>query len=263
MMEESARVVNGLKIALRMFSGAKGCIAIDSNRMDAVEAVKRAAANEPDIEIKVLKAKYPQCSDGQLVYEAVGRMVPVGALPVQAGCVVCGVETMVDIERAVLKGRPVMRRIVTVNGGAAAEPKVFNVRTGTSFRELIEAADGLNGGVAKVISGGPMTGTAVGSIDIPVLKDTSTILCLTAKEAGVQEEQGCIRCGRCVKACPVNLIPSMLNSLAARKEYEMFEKNHGMECIEFGSCSYVCPSKRHLVQSFRTAKRTMLANRDK
>lgn len=263
LLEESKRVVEGLKIMLHIFSGAKGYVVMENGRMDAVEAIKKAAANEPSIEIKVLKAKYPQFNDMQLVYAATGRKLPAGAPAVQDGCIVYDVETMVDIERAVLRGKPVMRRIVTVAGGAIEKPCIFNARIGTSLRELIEAAGGLKGEAVKVIAGGPMTGIAVSSLDIPVLKDTSCILCLSAKEAAVPEEQNCIRCGKCVKVCPVNLIPTTLDSLARRYEYGMFEKNHGMDCIDCGSCSYVCPSNRHIAQSISTAKNAILKNMKK
>lgn len=263
MLEETGRVIDGLKIVLHMFPGAKGYIGIEDNKKDAIEAVKKAVKDEKNIEVKVLKTKYPQGGEKQLIYAITGRKVPTGALPAQVGCIVQNIETMVAIERAVLRGRPVMRRIVTVTGGAISNPKVFNVRIGTSFREIIEAAGGFKKEAVKVIAGGPMMGTAISSLDIPVVKGTSAILCLTEEEAVIPEELNCIRCGKCVQACPMNLIPATLNQFVERKEYDMFEKNHGMDCIECGSCSYVCPAKRHLVQSFRTAKRTIAANKKK
>lgn len=156
-----------------------------------------------------------------------------------------------------------MRRIVTVTGGAIKEPKNFNVRLGTSFRELVEAVGGFKEEPVKIIAGGPMMGIAVSSLDIPITKGTSAILCLTANEGEIPEEDNCIRCGRCVEACPMNLIPSTLNSLSIRGDMEAFEKYNGISCIECGSCSFVCPAKRHLVQSFRTAKKAIAANKNK
>lgn len=263
LLEETQRVVDGLKIVLHMFPEAKGYIGIEDNKMDAIEAVRKAVKDEKNIEVKVLKTKYPQGAEKQLIYAITKREVPSGKLPADVGCIVQNVETMVAIERAVLRGRPLMRRIVTVTGGAIAEPKNLNVRLGMSFRELIEACGGFKKEPAKIIAGGPMMGTAVFSIDVPVVKGTSAILCLTEEEAAIPEETNCIRCGKCVEACPMNLLPAALNSFALRNDLMQFEKLHGMDCIECGSCSFVCPAKRHLVQSFRTAKRTIIANRKK
>jgi electron transport complex protein RnfC len=198
-----------------------------------------------------------------LIYSIAKRKVPNGGLPADVGCIVQNIETMVAIERAVLRGKPIMRRIVTVTGGAIKEPRNFNVRIGTSFRELVEAAGGFSEEPVKVIAGGPMMGIAVHSLDIPVVKGTSAILCLTAREAQMSEELNCIRCGKCVQACPMNLIPATLNAFAVRGDLEQFEKYNGVSCIECGSCSFVCPAKRHLVQSFRTAKRTIIMNKNK
>ncbi|TDT61131.1 electron transport complex subunit RsxC [Fonticella tunisiensis] len=263
MLEETQRVVDGLKIILHMFPGAKGYIGIEDNKPAAIEAVKRAVKDEANIEVKVLKTKYPQGGEKQLIYAITRRQVPSGKLPADVGCIVQNIETAVAIERAVLRGRPVMRRIVTVTGGAINNPKNFNVRIGTTYRELIEAAGGFKEEPIKIISGGPMMGIAIHTLDVPVTKGTSAILCLTREEAVLPEEMNCIRCGKCIQACPMNLLPTMLNSLALKGDYEAFEKYHGLDCIECGSCSFVCPSKRHLVQSIRTAKRTVLANKKK
>ena len=261
MLEETDRVVQGLKIVLYMFPNAKGYIGIEDNKKKAIEAMRNAVKNEPNIEVKVLKTKYPQGGEKQLIYAITGRKVPEGAIPAKIGCIVQNVETMVAIERAVLRGRPLMRRIVTVTGGAIQNPKVFNVRLGTSFRELINAAGGFKEEPVKIISGGPMMGIAISSIDVPVVKSTSSIVCMTAKEAALPEENVCIRCGKCVNACPMNLVPTEMNRAVVKGDYERFEKLHGMDCIECGCCSYVCPSKRYLVQSFRTAKKIIMDNR--
>lgn len=263
MLEETGRVIEGLKIVLHMFPGSKGYIGIEDNKKDAIEIMQKAVKDINNIEVAVLKTKYPQGAEKQLIYSITKRKVPIGGLPADVGCIVQNVETIVAIERAVLRGRPIMRRIVTVTGGAIKEPKNFNVRIGTSFKELVEAAGGFKEEPVKIIAGGPMMGLAVSSLDIPVTKGTSAILCLTASEAEIPEEENCIRCGRCVEACPMNLVPSTLNSLSIRGEYDMFEKYNGVSCIECGSCSYVCPAKRHLVQSFRTAKRAIAANKNK
>lgn len=263
MLEETKRVVDGLKIVLHMFPEAKGYIGIEDNKPEAVKAMKDFTKEEPNIEVKVLKTKYPQGGEKQLIYAVTGRKVPAGGLPSAVGCIVQNIETMVAIERAVLRGKPVMRRIVTVTGGAINTPKIFNVRIGTSFRELVEAAGGFKKEAIKIIAGGPMMGITVSSLDVPVVKGTSSILCLTAEEAVIPEELSCIRCGKCIQACPMNLLPAALNLATERSDYDLFEKRNGMDCIECGSCSYVCPAKRHLVQSFRTAKKTIIENRKK
>lgn len=263
MLEETDRVVEGLKIVLHMFQGAKGFIGIEDNKKDAIEVIQKAVKDINNIEVAVLKTKYPQGAEKQLIYSITKRKVPTGALPADVGCIVQNVETMVAIERAVLRGKPIMRRIVTVTGGAIKEPRNFNVRIGTSLKELVEAAGGFKEEPVKIISGGPMMGIAISSLDMPVTKGTNAILCLTADECEISEEENCIRCGRCVEACPMNLVPSTLNSLSIRGEYDMFENYNGISCIECGSCSFVCPAKRHLVQSFRTAKRVIAANKNK
>jgi Na+-translocating ferredoxin:NAD+ oxidoreductase subunit C len=263
MLEETNRVVEGLKIVLHMFPGATGYIGIEDNKKNAIEALTKATQGISNIVVQPLQTKYPQGGEKQLIYAITRRQVPNGGLPADVGCVVQNIETLVAIERAVLRGRPVMRRIVTVSGGAIKDPKVFNVRLGTSYKELVEAAGGFTEEPAKILSGGPMMGAPIFNLDIPVVKGTSAILCLTNKEAVMEEENNCIRCGKCVQACSMNLVPSTLNQSALKGDLATFEKFHGIACIECGCCSFVCPSKRHLIQSIRTAKRTVIANKKK
>lgn len=263
MLEETDKVIEGLKIILQLFPQAKGYIGVENNKMDAVKALKEALEGVSNIEVKVLQTKYPQGAEKQLIYAITGREVPSGGLPADVGCIVQNIDTAVAIQRAVVKGRPLMRRIVTVTGGAIKDPKNFKVRLGTSYRELIEAAGGFVSEPVKVISGGPMMGIALSSLDVPVIKGTSAILCLSKEEAGLPEERNCIRCGKCVSVCPMNLLPLQLNQYAINYDMEKFELSHGMDCIECGSCSFTCPAKRHLVQSIRTAKKTILNNRRK
>ncbi len=263
MIEEAERVVEGLSIMLHIFPGAQGIIAIENNKMDAYEALNKAVRNHSTIKTIMLKPKYPQGAEKQLIYAAAKRKIPPGKLPSDVGCIVHNIDTAVAIQRAVMRGRPLMRRIVTVTGGALREPKNLKVRIGTSYRELIEAAGGFISEPAKIISGGPMMGTAIFSLDIPVVKGTSAILCLTKEEAFRPEEMNCIRCGKCVGVCPMNLLPLELNGYAIRNELKQVEKNNGLHCLECGSCSFVCPSNRHLVQSIRTAKKQILINKRK
>lgn len=262
MLEEPDRVIEGLKIILKLFPQAKGVIGIEDNKPEAIKVMKKYAQNEDRIEIAPLKTKYPQGAEKQLIYAVTKREVPYkGKLPADVGCIVQNIDTVVAIHRAIVRGRPLMRRIVTVSGGAIKEPKNFKVKIGTTYRELIEAAGGFVEEPAKVISGGPMMGMAIFSLDIPVIKGTSAILALTKKEAKEVQEKNCIRCGKCIEVCPLNLVPAELNSYALNKEWDLFDKHNGCECLQCGCCSFVCPSKRHLVQSLRTGKTVVLQNK--
>ena len=263
MLEETDRVVKGLQIILHLFPDAKGFIGIEDNKPDAIKAMQEATKGIDNITVAPLKTKYPQGAEKQLIYSITKREVVAGGLPADVGCIVQNIDTVVAIHRAVLRGRPLMRRIVTVSGGAIKEPQNFKVRIGTSYRELIEAAGGFKEEPAKVISGGPMMGMALFSLDVPIIKGSSSILCLTKKEAIQREESNCIRCGKCVSICPMNLLPYKLNLLAINNEDDLFVKNKGMNCIECGACSYVCPSNRHLTHSIRTTKRTIMAKKKK
>ncbi|OFI05831.1 electron transport complex subunit RnfC [Clostridium acetireducens DSM 10703] len=263
LLENGDKVVEGLKIILHMFPEAKGYIAIENNKPDAIKAIKKAAEGISNIKVCEMATKYPQGAEKQLIYAITGREVPSGKLPADVGCIVQNVQTAYAIQNAVLNGSPLISRVVTVTGGAIKEPKNFRVRLGMSFRELVEACGGFKEDPIKVIAGGPMMGMAMSSIDVPVIKGSSSILCLTKAEGEIPEETNCIRCGKCVEVCPMGLQPSIMNMFAVRGELEEYEKVSGLDCIECGCCSFACPAKRHLVQSFRTTKRTILANRKK
>lgn len=263
MIEETDRVVLGLEVILSLFPNAKGVIGIEANKPDAIKAMKKATENKERISVAVVKTKYPQGAEKQLIYSITKREVPSGKLPADAGCIVQNIDTVVAIHRAVYRGRPLMRRIVTVSGGAIKNPQNFKVRLGTTYRQLIEAAGGFKEEPAKVISGGPMMGIAMFNLDVPIIKGSSSILCLTKEEVDTSEEQNCIRCGKCAKICPMNLLPLELNKYALKGQDDLFVKHNGMDCIECGSCSYVCPSKRHLLQSIRNSRRTILDKRRK
>ncbi|MFT5872688.1 MAG: electron transport complex protein RnfC [Clostridium sp.] len=263
LLEKSSEIVEGLKIILHMFPGVKGYIGIEDNKPDAIEAMKKAAANITNVQVTPLTTKYPQGAEKQLIYAITGRELPSGKLPADVGCIVQNVDSAFEIYNAVVNGRPLMERVLTVTGEAINEPLNLRVKFGTSINEVIEAAGGFKEDPVKVLSGGPMMGMALSSLDIPVIKGTSGILCLTKHEATMEEESSCIRCGKCLSVCPMNLNPTKLNSLVLRSNYEDFEKLHGMDCIECACCSYVCPAKRHLTQTCREGKRTVNINRRK
>ena len=215
------------------------------------------------MEVKVLKTKYPEGAERMLIYTCAGKEINSSMLPADAGCVVDNVETIIHIYNAVVKGLPSMESIVTVSGDGVVAPGNFKVYFGTNQRELIEAAGGLVEGTEKVIAGGPMMGFAMYTLDVPVTKITSAIVCMKKDEVSKVESSACINCGRCVEVCPSRIVPSRLAVLAERGEEEKFIKQNGLECMECGSCSYVCPAKRQLKQAIGTMRKTALANRKK
>lgn len=264
MLEEGEKIVEGLKIILKLFPQAKGYIGIENNKPDAIAAMNKLTANESRIEVKALKTKYPQGAEKQLIYAVTKREVPSGKLPADVSCIVQNVGTAYQIYKSVVQGEPLIERIVTVTGEAIKEPKNLKVKLGTSVQELIEeACGGFKEDPVKVISGGPMMGMTISTIEIPVTKGTSGILALTKDMAVLPDTSNCIRCGKCVEACPMNLLPTKLQSLSQRNELEEFENFHGLDCIECGCCTFVCPAKKNILQSIRVAKRAVLANKRK
>lgn len=263
MLEHTEELVSGMRIVLSLFDHAKGIFGVEDNKPDCIEKLRELTANEPRMEVKALKTKYPQGAERQLIFATTGRAIHGGMLPADAGCVVDNVETMVAIHHAVMEGRPLMERVVTVSGDGVKEPGNFRVLIGTNQKELIEAAGGLEREPEKIISGGPMMGFAMFTLDTPITKTSSSILCLTKDEVAEFEPSACINCGRCVEVCPSRITPSRLADYAERSQEDAFEKWHGMECVECGCCSYVCPAKRQLKQSIGSMKKMILGNRRK
>lgn len=263
MMETPELLVGGMKVVLSLFDNAKGIFAVEDNKPDCIAKLKELVKDEPRMEVMALKTKYPQGAERQLIYATTGRAINSSMLPADAGCVVDNVETMINIYKAVVKGLPSMERIVTVSGDAVNEPGNFKVLFGTNQAELVEAAGGFKGEPKKVISGGPMMGFAMFTLDTPVTKTSSSILCLSRDAVAEFEPTACINCGRCVDACPSRLIPSRLADYAEHHNEEQFTKLNGLECVECGCCSYVCPAKRQLKQSIGSMRKIALANRKK
>ena len=263
LLEESDKVVMGLKVALKLFDHAKGIIGIEDNKPEAIRIMKEKTANEPDIEVKELKTKYPQGGERCLIYATTGRSINSSMLPADAGCIVHNVDTIFSIYMAVIEGKPLTKRIVTVTGDGVKEPGNFYVWLGTNYRQLLEAAGGPVGEPEKYISGGPMMGFAMYSLDVPVVKGSSSLLVFKEDVVSKLETSACIRCGRCGDGCPSHLLPAKLAGFASRNDEAGFLKFDGMECVECGSCSYVCPAKRPLTQQIKSMRRTIMANRRK
>lgn len=263
MMETPELLVEGMKVILKLFDNAKGIFGVEDNKPDCIAKLKELVKDEPRMEVKTLMTKYPQGAERQLIYATTGRAINSTMLPADAGCVVDNVETVISIYNAVVNGIPSMERVVTVSGDGVANPGNYKVLFGTNQRELVEAAGGLKEGCEKVISGGPMMGFAMYTLDTPITKTSSSILCLSKDEVSASTATACINCGRCVEACPSRIIPSRLADLAERHDEAGFVKMNGLECVECGSCSYVCPAKRHLKQAIGSMRKTALANKKK
>ena len=263
MLENPEELIGGMKIVLRLFDHAKGILGVEDNKPDCIQKLKEQTKDEERIEVMPLKTKYPQGGERQLIYATTGRAINSKMLPADAGCIVDNVETLVAINRAVKEGKPVMDRIFTVTGDAVANPGNFEYCIGMSYAEILEEAGGFKEDPEKMISGGPMMGFAVFSLEIPTTKTSSSLLCFKKDDVSASEVTACINCGRCVSVCPEQIVPSRLAKMSQFHDSESFEKWNGMECIECGSCSYICPAKRPLAQYIKTMKKQILAERRK
>lgn len=262
MLEVPEKIVTGLQIVINLFDHAKGIIAIEDNKPDAIKKLRELTKDMDDIVVNAVKTKYPQGAERQLIYANTGRQINSSMLPADAGCIVHNIDTIVAIYNAIIEGRPLFERIVTVTGDAVNDTANFRVRMGTNARELIDAVGGFNiEDPGKIISGGPMMGKALFTLDVPIVKGSSALLCFREDIVSEVEPSNCIRCGRCVEVCPGRVMPNKLATLASHGDLDGFVKYDGMECCECGCCSYVCPAKRHLTQMIAGTRKQVLANR--
>ncbi len=238
MLEEPEKIVGGLKVLLKLFPSAKGVIGIENN-------------------------KYPQGGERTLIYAVTGRKINSSMLPADVGCIVDNVDTVAAVYMAVCKTTPLIRRILTVTGDAISQPKNFNVRLGTNYRELVDAAGGFKTEPEKIISGGPMMGQALFSLDVPVAKTSSALTCLSHDQVAEMEPTACIRCGRCVSVCPGRVVPQKLYRASLRHDLDEFVKLNGMECCECGCCAWVCPARKPLTQAFKEMRKAVREDRRK
>lgn len=262
MIERSEDVLNGLKIIMRAVGAEKGYIGIEINKPDAIKIMKELVKNEPNIEVVSLQLKYPQGAEKQLIFAATGRKVPTkGGLPMAVKVVVQNVATSVAIYEAVRYKKPLIERTLTLSGKIVKTPKNLKARIGTPFSAILERCGGTTEEIAKIISGGPMMGFAIPDLEPPVTKTTSGVILFNKKEAQLSNEQTCLRCGRCVDVCPMNLMPSFIVSAVKYEDWAMAEKSGIMDCMKCGTCAYVCPAHLRFIQWIDNGKNKINAMR--
>jgi len=254
MMEKGEEMLIGTSILMKALGVEKAMVGIENNKPDAIEHLSELAGHFKGISVHGLKVKYPQGGEKQLIKALTGREVPSGKLPIETGCVVDNVGTAYAVYEAVQKNKPLIDRVVTVTGKAALKPSNFLVRVGTPISTLIEKAGGTNEQLGKVISGGPMMGKALTSLEVPVVKGTSGVLLMLKEESKRAVVNNCIRCAKCISVCPMGLEPYLLEKLAIVEDYEKAENEKILDCIECGSCHYTCPAGRPLLDYIRLGK---------
>lgn len=259
MLERPEDVVYGMKALMKAVGAAKGIIGIEDNKVDAIEALQEVIAGESNIEIKKLLTKYPQGGERMLIKAVLNREVPVNGLPIDVGVIVNNIATAVAVADAIKKGMPLIERSVTVSGPGVNEPVNLIFRIGTPIEDLLADAGGMTADAAKVIMGGPMTGCTQPNLDISATKGTTGIIVLTKNQVEDFDPQPCIRCARCVDACPEFLMPLNLANYAEHGMLEQLEKYNVLSCIECGICSYVCPARRPLLHNIRIGKAEVIA----
>ena len=263
MLERGEELLTGVEILMRALGVERAVIGVENNKPDAVAHLNDliAKGNYRGIEVMPLKTRYPQGGEKQLIAAVTGRQVPPPpALPISVGAVVCNASTSVAVYEAVQKNKPLIERVVTITGKEVKDTHNYIVRFGTSLNSFIEAAGGLPEGDVKVLNGGPMMGRAVVNLDSPVMKGCSGVTILSGKDAKRGKELSCIKCAKCVTACPMGLEPYLISKLAMKQLWDRAEDHNIMECIECGCCSYTCPSNLPLLDYIRIGKQTVMAN---
>ncbi len=254
MIEKPREIVVGIRLLMKALNVENAIVGIENNKEDAIAIMRHACDPYPGIVVEALAVQYPQGGEKQLIQALLDREVPSGKLPADVGAVVHNVGTTFAVYEAVQKNKPLIERTVTVTGKSVEKPGNFRVRIGTPVSELVDAAGGLPEDTGKVLSGGPMMGRALSSIDVPVAKATSGILIVPREEAKRTEVYNCLRCGKCVEVCPMGLSPYYLMTLGQRGDVAKATEEHILDCIECGSCSFVCPSNRPILDYVRLGK---------
>jgi electron transport complex protein RnfC len=258
MLERGEEILTGVTILMKALKVDKAMIGIENNKPDAIAHLTKLATSFKGITVHPLKVKYPQGAEKQLIKALTGREVPSGRLPLEVGAVVHNTGTAFAVYEAVQKNKPLFERVVTVTGKHLSKPGNYVVRIGTPLFKLIEAAGGLPEDTGKIINGGPMMGKAVSNIDVPVVKGMSGVILVPREESVREIIKPCIRCAKCVSACPLNLEPYLLMALTERSLYERAEKDRITDCMECGCCSFTCPASRPLLDYIRLGKSTVI-----
>ena len=264
LLENPASVINGVKILLKALGVHTAYIAVEDNKLDAISRLEELCANSSMIEVRVMKTKYPQGDERQLIYALTGVELPVGKLPADVGCVIFNAETCAAIFQAFAKGMPLIRRIVTVDGDCVRTPKNLLVPIGSTVNDILDFCGGLKREPQKIISGGPMMGQAQWDPAMPVTKGTSAILVLSDRFGRKKNAVNtCIRCGKCVANCPMHLMPNYIAQYAGKGDWERAAEYGAEACVECGSCTYNCPGGVEIVQHIRLAKASLKAIRQR
>ena len=258
MLESPDKIIAGMQICARILGVKRILLGIEKNKSDAVDLMRKKTQGT-SIQVCALDVRYPQGAEKQLIYTLTKRKVPTGGLPMDIGCVVQNVASVYAIAEAVIDGTPLYQRITTVTGTPLQSPGNWRFRVGTPYAEAIRLAGGVTEDPVKIISGGPMMGVAVYSLDIPITKNTSGILLMSGAEVSQYQSKSCIRCGRCNDTCPMQLMPGILSVQIENESFDLAESWHVMDCMECGCCSYICPAGRPLVQHMRRAKADVTA----
>jgi len=258
MLERGEQILVGVTILMKALKVEKAMVGIENNKPGAIANMTRLSASFKGITVHPLKVKYPQGAEKQLVKALMHREVPSGRLPIDVGAVVHNVGTAYAVYEAVQKNKPLFERVVTVTGKSLTKPGNYMVRTGTPLIKLIEAAGGIPGNTGKIINGGPMMGKAVSNTDVPVVKGMSGVILVPLEESVREKIKPCIRCAKCVSACPLNLEPYLLMALSERSLFERAEIERITDCMECGSCSFICPAGRPLLDYIRLGKSNVI-----
>lgn len=254
MLEKTEELFTGISLLMKALGVNRAMIGVENNKKDAIQKLESMVSGYNGISVHALKVKYPQGAEKQLIKALLRREVPSGGLPVDVGTVVHNVGTVYAVYEAIQKNKPLVERIVTVSGKDVEKPVNLLTRIGTPVSRLIEYAGGLPESTAKVVNGGPMMGKALGTLDVPVTKGTSGLILLIEKESRRRVTEPCIRCSKCISACPMGLEPYLLMTLTDKELFERAEKERIMDCMECGSCSYTCPANRPLLDYIRLSK---------
>lgn len=254
MVDNATRIKAGVAQLLKFYPHAKIIFGIENNKPEAIQTMKRHFHGEERVSVFALPSTYPQGGERSLVYNTVHRVIPEGKLPIDVGCIVINATTLSFIGKYCQTGFPLITKCITVDGSAVKNPQNIIVPVGAPISDVIEAIGGFKEPVKKILYGGPMMGMTLSGVDQPILKGTNAVICFNEKDARIPEPTPCIHCGRCVDACSMHLLPTEMEQARIKGDVELLKKLHVNLCMDCGSCAFVCPAKRNLVESHKLAK---------